>query len=112
MKTKIYSNADLFLERAMVADIEGGLHAEPSNRKHSCEADTIVWEAPGWVDDVPVTAIYVTTKEDRLDVEEAGGDWGIVDWPNRLYSVQIDIVRCDQDDVQDEQIDAVIARLG
>ena len=112
MKEKIYSNADLFLERAMVADIEGGSGAEPSNRQHSCEADTIVWEASGWVDDVPVTAIYVTTKEDRLDVEEAGGDWGIVDWPNRLYSVQIDIVRCDQDDVQDEQIDAVIARLG
>jgi len=45
------------------------------------------WAVDGLFRGVPVRVYYRTTPEDKKLVEEYGGDWGEVDWPERAVEV-------------------------
>ena len=73
--------------------------------------DRSEWREDGTIDGVPVSIYYMTTPE---DVDEAGedGDWGRIDWADRIDRIEIDLYQCDRSETTDAAIEALIARLG
>lgn len=70
------------------------------------------WEEAGTLDGVPVAVFYRTTPEDEEMVEENGGDWGGIDWIDRIDRIEVDMYRCDQAEIKDAEIEAVIKQYG
>jgi len=91
---------------SLVADCDG---AELTNR---CIPGDDNFANPEWsersiLDGVPVVIYYRTTPEDQVQVEAVGGDWGVVDWPERLDRIEIDQHECDRTEIEDVKIEAV-----
>lgn len=70
------------------------------------------WAEYGTLDGVPVVVYYRTTPDDQEMVEENGGDWGVVDWEERIDRITLNLTQCDRDEIADEKMEAVCAKYG
>jgi len=68
------------------------------------------WAEYGTLDGVPVVIYYRTTPEDQDEVEENGGDWGLVDWEERIDRITVDLTGCDRAETPGEEIDLVCSK--
>lgn len=88
--------------------------AEYTNRLIPGDED---YEHPEWseyavLDGVPIIVYYRTTPEDQKMVEENGGDFGAIDWEDRIDRIVIDLDKCDRQDISDEAMSAVVKKYG
>ena len=65
------------------------------------------WIETGTLDGVPVAIYYRTTPEDQDAVEEYGGDWGSIDWLDRIDRISVDLAGCDREEISDEKMKEV-----
>lgn len=82
--SKIELNGDLSLE---VTDYDETEQAEVNNLVR--DDDLTSWWGYGTLAGLRARATYLTTPGDERQVEEVGGDWGSIDWMERLHHVDI-----------------------
>ena len=89
-------------------------NAELTNRLIDSDPDFDFpeWEEKAILDGVPISIFYRTTPEDEEMCEENGGDWGAVDWFERIDRIEFDLYKCDQNEITGKQILAVAKKFG
>lgn len=65
------------------------------------------WSETGVYKGVPVVVYYRTTPQDQKNVNEASGDWGYVEWNERIESIMIDTVELDNTNLNVEKAEEI-----
>ena len=74
--------------------------------------DNPEWQEFGTIDDVPIIIYYRTTPEDEEMVNENGGDWGSVDWDERIDRITLDLANCDRAGISTEKLKEVCKKYN
>jgi len=70
------------------------------------------WVEYGTIDGIPVAVYYRTTPKDQELVTENGGDWGAIDWDERVDRIEVDLYECDKLDIAESAIDALVKKYN
>lgn len=70
------------------------------------------WAEYGTIDEVPVVIFYRTTPRDQEKVDENGGDWGSIDWLERIDRISLDLTGCDREEISDKKMRSVCSKYG
>ena len=73
-----------------IDDYYEGIQAEPTNRLlPDSQRELTEWYGYGEIAGLNARAVYMTGPEDETAVELAGGDYGVIDWYDRLMHIDI-----------------------
>ncbi len=97
------------LSKATIHDVtSNGDNAEFTSRCLPAHLDGMSeMREDGTIDGVPVSIYYMLDEDDCSQ-----DDMSNVDWEAAVDRIELDLCACDRQDISDEAIDAVVARLG